>query len=237
MDPHYMYGFVSPALQYLMLMPYMDSLMLGEGYQTNYDLPAGVDGGGPEYWLVEVSGLPFGLMNDMLGSSNSQLWRGFVFGCVTRLPYSHIEDNQQVWAVWDAYRLDAATMAGWWDPSPPVRTVPPLSKSGGGDDDEAPLCGSAIVATAYIVRGMHTLIAVASWANETAVCDFEVDWAVLGLQPSTRSKAVAPPIPTVYGSVPSGFWFQNASSFAIEGSRIKSVPLIPARGWLIEVRA
>jgi hypothetical protein len=65
------YGDVSPALQYMMLMPYMDSLMLGEGYQPGYDAPAGeVDGiveGGPEHYLVEVSGIPFGLMNDMLG--------------------------------------------------------------------------------------------------------------------------------------------------------------------------
>ena len=231
-DPRY--GLVSPALQYMMLMPYMDSLMLGEGFQTNYDLPAGVQGGGPDYWLVEVSGLPFGLMSDMLGHSDSQLWRGFVFGCVTRLPYSHVEDNKQVWAVWDHYQLDIATMVGWWDSNPPVRTVPPPQSL--HIDGKAALCGSAIVATAYVLQGVHTLISVASWANETTVCDFEIDWEVLGLQPKTGSRAVAPPIPAVYGSVPTGFWFQNASSFAIDGNRIKSVPLVPSRGWLIELR-
>jgi hypothetical protein len=31
------YGMVSPALQYMMLLPYMDSTMFGEGYQSGYD--------------------------------------------------------------------------------------------------------------------------------------------------------------------------------------------------------
>lgn len=62
----------------------------------------------------QISGIPFGLMNDMLGQSKSQLWRGFVFGCVTRLPYSHIVDNQQVWKIWDDWKLNETTMSGWW---------------------------------------------------------------------------------------------------------------------------
>ena len=39
------YGHVQPALQFMHLLPYIDSLWFGEGY--NYDEP-------PEYWLVEV---------------------------------------------------------------------------------------------------------------------------------------------------------------------------------------
>ena len=42
----------------MMLFPYMDSSMFGEGYQTGYDRPAGtmqpIDGGGPDWWLIEV---------------------------------------------------------------------------------------------------------------------------------------------------------------------------------------
>ena len=41
----------------------MDSTMFGEGYQPGYDRPAGtgasIDGGGPDWWLIEVSALPF----------------------------------------------------------------------------------------------------------------------------------------------------------------------------------
>merc|ERR1712028_105017 len=108
-------------------------------------------------------------MNDMLGQSKSQLWRGFIFGCVTRLPYSSVGSNQQVWKVWDDYRLDEATMSGWWMKHPLVRAVP---TSAG--------CGSSIVATSYVIPGKHTLVAVASWANETVTCDFEVDWEAIG---------------------------------------------------------
>ena len=59
------YGHVQPALQFMHLMPYIDSLWFGEGY--NYDEP-------PEYWLIEMSGIAFGLMGDMMHAGN--MWRG-----------------------------------------------------------------------------------------------------------------------------------------------------------------
>jgi hypothetical protein len=47
-----------PAIQYAEFFPYIDKLWFGEGFQ--YDrMP-------PENWLVEVSGIPFVLMGDML---------------------------------------------------------------------------------------------------------------------------------------------------------------------------
>ena len=51
-------------MQFMHLMPYIDSLWLGEGYDYNEEA---------DYWLVEVSGLPFGLMGDMMREGN--LWR------------------------------------------------------------------------------------------------------------------------------------------------------------------
>ena len=52
------YGEVSPALQFMHLMPYINSLWFGEGYDYR--------GSSPAYWMVEVSGLPFGLTGDMM---------------------------------------------------------------------------------------------------------------------------------------------------------------------------
>lgn len=75
---HPQYGMVSPALQYMMLFPYMDSSMFGEGYQAGYDRPADtmqpIDGGGPDWWLIEVSSLAWGMMNDMLGGKALSLF-------------------------------------------------------------------------------------------------------------------------------------------------------------------
>ena len=231
-DP--VYGGVSPALQYMHLMPYMDSTMFGEGYQHGYDQPAGVlDGGGPDWWLIEVSALPFGMMNDMLGQSKSQLWRGMVFGCVTRLPYSKVLDNQQVWKIWDDWKLKDAVMSGWWESSPAVRTVP---AAGGRRQQASSLCGTAVVATSYVISGKHTLVAVASWANTTVVCDFVVDWEQIGFNASSVTVATAPAVPAV--PIPStGFFFQNASAWKVTGGRVQGVAVEPMRGWVFVLQS
>lgn len=51
-------GFASSANLYAELMPYTDRLWLGELFDY--------EGSDPAYWLVELSGIPFGLMGEML---------------------------------------------------------------------------------------------------------------------------------------------------------------------------
>ena len=218
---------VSPALQYMMLLPYMDSTMFGEGYQPGYDRAAGtgaaIDGGGPDWWLIEVSALPFGLMNDMLG--NGQRWRGWLFGCVTRLPYEGGKTNKADWALWDRYKLIEATMVGWWSKQVPrpVQVVAPA----GADDATAATCTTTVgrtgnvLATAYVLKGKHTLVSIASWANSSVSCDLLVDWSSLGMAPPTQLQAHA-----IDG-------FQNNATFTVQGNRVKNVPTAPARGWLL----
>ena len=250
------YGMVSPALQYMMLMPCarrsslagsllfckpnklccadMDSTMFGEGYQQGYDRPADtmqqIDGGGPDWWLIEVSAIPFGLMNDMLGMG--QRWRGWLFGCVTRLPYPGGQTNGADWALWDRFKLTEATMIGWWEKQsvPPVRVVAPA----GADAATTAACTTTpsrtghVLATAYVLKGEHTLVSVASWANATVSCDLLVDWAALGLQAPTQVEAQ-----DIDG-------FQTAATFAADADRIKNVTVATAAGrctigcgWLI----
>lgn len=50
-------GFANSANLYLEHFPYLDRLWFGEYF--NYDFP-------PEFWLIEVSGIPYGLMGEML---------------------------------------------------------------------------------------------------------------------------------------------------------------------------
>jgi len=45
------------SVRYMDLMPYMDSLWFGEMFEYSNS---------PDYWLVEISGIPFGLMGDMI---------------------------------------------------------------------------------------------------------------------------------------------------------------------------
>ena len=50
--------------------PYINSLWFGEGY--DYDET-------PDYWLVEISGIPFGLYGEMLKGGGNP-WRGMLYG-------------------------------------------------------------------------------------------------------------------------------------------------------------
>ncbi len=65
---------VSPACRYMEHFPFVNSLWFGEGY--DYDET-------PDYWLVEISGIPFGLFGEMLGPG-SDPWRGMVYGMTGR---------------------------------------------------------------------------------------------------------------------------------------------------------
>ena len=69
-------GFASSANLYLEHFPFIDRLWFGEGF--DYDSP-------PDYWLVEMSGIPFGLMGEMLEGGGNP-WRGMLFGMTNRLP-------------------------------------------------------------------------------------------------------------------------------------------------------
>lgn len=157
-------GYASSANLYLEHFPYLNRLWFGEYFDYN---------AAPDYWLVEVSGIPFGLMGEMLEGGGNP-WRGMVYGATNRLPWSG-NDPARLWKVWDEVGLPEARMVGYWSDSCPVKT----------DNDR-------ILATAYIGRD-RTLVAIASWAPESVPIKLTVDWKALGLDPE-RSAFSAPAI-------------------------------------------
>jgi len=150
----------SPALTYIEHMPMIDSLWFGELF--DYDES-------PDYWLVEISGIPFGLFSEMLEGGGNP-WRGMVYGMSGRL--YHNTDPRVLWKLWDRFGIQEARMIGYWDPACPVRT---------GRDDG--------LATAYVKPG-QTLVALASWAPQAVDCSLEIDWKGLGLDPA-KAKITA----------------------------------------------
>ena len=126
------YGLNNCANQYLELFPYIDNIWFGEGF--DYDEP-------PEYWLVEIAGIPYGLFGEMLQGGGNP-WRGMLFGMTSRLGWGG--DPRPIWKVWDEFGIQEAKMSGFWDPNCPVKT---------GRKD--------VLATAYVKRG-KTLISLAS---------------------------------------------------------------------------
>jgi hypothetical protein len=185
---------VSPACEYMEHFPYIDSLWFGEGYDYNQS---------PDYWLVEISGIPFGLFGDML-QDNGNPWRGMVYGMTAR--YYSGADPKHLWKLWDEFGIEGADMIGYWDAKCPVKT----------DHQD-------ILATVYR-KPDRTLVAVASWARDSlwgkqpVRCRLKVDWTVLGLNPQTAT-ITAPAIPG----------FQDAATF----NPGDEIPVESGRGWLL----
>jgi hypothetical protein len=156
-------GYASSANLYLEHLPFIDRLWFGEYF--NYDDP-------PVTWLVEMSGIPFGLMGEMLEGGGNP-WRGMVFGMTNRLPWSG--DPRPIWHEWDRFGIQDTKMLGWWLPDGPVKT---------GRDD--------LLATTYAGKG-KALVAIASWAKDTVMQTLQIDWSALGID-SAHASIVAPAI-------------------------------------------
>jgi hypothetical protein len=150
-------GFANSANLYLEHFPFVDRLWFGEYF--DYNSP-------PDFWLVEVSGIPYGLMGEMLQDDGNP-WRGMVYGMTNRLPHSG--DPRPLWRFWDDYGIADTEMLGYWAPSNPVKT---------GRSD--------VLATTY--RGKRrALVAIASWASEPVAARLEIDWKALGINPANAS--------------------------------------------------
>jgi hypothetical protein len=114
----------------------------------------------PDYWLVEISGIPFGLFSEML-EHNGNPWRGMVYGMTAR--YYQGADPKHIWKVWDEFGIQGAEMIGYWVRECPVKT----NQEG-------------ILATVYRKKN-KVLISIASWAKESVRCTLTIDWSSLGM--------------------------------------------------------
>ncbi len=150
-------GFANSANLYLEHFPFIDRLWFGEYF--DYNSP-------PDFWLTEISGIPFGLMGEMLQDKGNP-WRGMLFGMTNRLPWSG--DPRPLWKFWDESGIAKTQMLGWWVPSNPVKT---------GRED--------VLATVYQGKG-HSIVSIASWAKDAVDVKLEVNWRALGIDPATAS--------------------------------------------------
>jgi len=143
---------------YMELFPYIDRIWFGEGFDYNDATP--------DYWLVAMSGIPYGVMSEML-QGGGNVWRGMLFGETCRLGWSG--DPRSMWKFWDKFGMSDTRMVGWWDPECPV-------KSNSKD----------ILATVYEKHG-KALIAIANWTNATQDVHLKIDWKALGINPKTAT--------------------------------------------------
>ena len=129
-------GFTNSAMLYMEHFPFISRLWFGEYFE--YDLE-------PDYWMTEVSGLPFGLMGEML-QDGGRPYRGMLYGMTTRM-YGDV-DPRPVWNLMNDFGIEDSQMLGYWLTQPPVET---------GNE--------RIKATAF-VKEDGILLALASWSDQ-----------------------------------------------------------------------
>jgi hypothetical protein len=142
-------GFINSAMLYMEHFPFISRLWFGEYFEYDRD---------EDYWLTEVSGLPFGLMGEML-QDGGHPYRGMLYGMTARM-YGNV-DPRPVWQMMDEFGIDESRMLGYWLEDPPVTTDHPR-----------------IRATTY-VRPDGLLIALASWSNEDEQVRLNVDSGIM----------------------------------------------------------
>jgi len=136
---------------------FIDRLWFGEGFDYNV---------APDNWLIEISGIPFGMMGEMLQFSGN-VWRGMVYGMSNRMP--NPADPTDLWNLWNDFRMWNSTMVGHWNSACPVST---------GNDD--------LKATVY-KQAHKAMIVVASWSDKDEDILLNIDFDALGID---KSKAV-----------------------------------------------
>ncbi len=176
-------GHINSAMLYMEHLPYITRLWFGEYFE--YDRDA-------DYWLTEVSGLPFGLMGEML-QDGGHPYRGMLYGMTAR-KYGNV-DPRPVWKLMNDFGIAESRMLGYWLEDAPVTTDNPR-----------------VLATTY-VRSEGVLIALASWSEtdetvrlivDASALDMPSDWSALvpaveGLQSPTAVDLSAVRVPANQG--------------------------------------
>lgn len=149
-------GFNNSANLYLEHFPYINRLWFGEYFDYNNN--------SPEFLLTEVSGIPFGLMGEMLQDDGNP-WRGMLYGMTSRLGWSGKSNPTHLWKAWDDFGIKGSQMIGYWVSDNPVKTDNP-----------------AVLATVY-KQGKKVMISLASWAPGDTKVKLKIDWKSLDLDP------------------------------------------------------
>ncbi len=147
-------GFANCLNLYMDLLPYFDLVWIGEG--RDYDRM-------PDHWLIEVSGIPFGLTGQMLQGGGNP-WRGMVYGITnragwTKWPPSHL------WDFFDEHHFSEREIIGYWEKGCPVTCSNPLIK-----------------ASVYNSKD-DVIISVANWSKNNENTSLAIDWEGMKLDP------------------------------------------------------
>lgn len=147
---------IGPANQYTDFFPYVDRLWFGESFKYNDMMP--------DEWFVTFSGIPFGVMSEMLQDGGNR-FLGMIYGTTARHSYGNYSPIP-VWALWKDFGIEDAEMLGYWDEKCPIKTTDDLVK-----------------ATAYVKKD-KVLISIANFDKKDTDIKLTIDWESLGMSPA-----------------------------------------------------
>ncbi|MBV20038.1 MAG: hypothetical protein CL870_02955 [Cytophagia bacterium] len=156
-------GYINSAFLYMEHFPFVSRLWFGEYFE--YELE-------PDYWMTEVSGIPFGLTGEML-EKGGRPYHGLVYGMTTRVYHKYNPGN--IWKIFDDFGISDSRMIGYWVDYSPIKVD-----------------NSKIKCTIY-KRGDKVLISLASWSKKDEDINLLIDWEDINLNP-LYSELISPKI-------------------------------------------
>jgi len=159
---------------YTEIIPFLDSFMIGEGYDFMTM--------SPDETLCEVTGLPYGkysnMLSDMLSEDRENISCPFIamlYGMVERYYGNHLW-CEHMYRFWDKYDISSCKIRGYWDSRCPVKT------------------GNKDVPASVFVGDGYAIVAVANFARTEQAVTLQIDEELLGFHPA---KAELPEIHTL----------------------------------------
>ena len=152
-------------VHHMTLAPYLDSIWYGESAHYEW---------GPEYWLVEIAGIPYGLSGELLAiNRHANLHRAMLYGIGRRAGWFNNYTVNPLWAFWKEFGIQDAEFLPYFD----EENCPVIS-----DNDK-------IKVSVYKKDG-KALLAIASWEAKPVPVNLKIDWKALGLNPAKVQMSV-----------------------------------------------
>ncbi len=148
-------GYTNCLNLYMDLLPYFDLVWIGEGRDYNR---------APDHWLIEVSGIPFGLPGQMLEGGGNP-WRGMVYGITNRAGWVG-NTPVEIWKFWDEYKIQDKLMIGYWENNNPVKT------------------SNRNIFNSVYKGENESIISLANWSEKDQITALVVNWKQMGIDPS-----------------------------------------------------
>ena len=148
-------GDVSCMNLYTEIIPFLDSVWLGEGFfYKKYS---------PEYMLAEVCGIPYGVTGQML-EGGGDLYLGMLYAMNNRFGWNY-RNATQMYKIWDDFGIEESRMLGYWHSKNPVKTD-----------------NSNVLSTVYLKEN-EALVCLYNFSDKSEKLYMGIDEKLLGFKP------------------------------------------------------